>query len=404
MITVLVMASSPVDQGQLHLGKELKLIKHSLDSASNRDHFRVESCTAATVDDLRRYLVEHNPTVVHFCGHGAGAPGLCFEDDGGATHVVDGERLAKLFHLVNEEVKCVVLNACLSEAQAKAISEHIDFVVGMKEEIGDAAALKFAQGFYEAFWAGQSMEKAFKFGCSAINTANIPEDHIPVLLKSPRLGGMKLAYSEDVQKIENFILRFLRSEPPEQAKLTVQGDQVLAQLTNPDPVVRRRVWSAVRVLSMRTVRDPYKEVKTVLRSGTKSAEQTFYLKTKDNSFLIDWDATIGSWPMPFKTYKALGVSDVIRVRVVAELDDYFNYGFAKADGWVSVRLRHISGGYIHGFLHTTLPDREPLVKHLYDGKSHRLILDIFPGPDTSCVHIAKLAADSWVMPGGAEVK
>ena len=199
MISVLVLASSPLDQGQLHLGKEHKVIKHSLDSASNRDQYRVIACMAATADDLRRYLLEHSPTVVHFCGHGAGLEGLCFEDDNGRTHVVSGTSLAKLFHLVNQEVRCVVLNACFSDEQAKAISEHIDFVVGMRDAIGDDAALKFAQGFYEAVWAGEAFERAFKFGCSAIDTAGIAEDHVPVLLKSPRLGGIRLSYSEETQ-------------------------------------------------------------------------------------------------------------------------------------------------------------------------------------------------------------
>jgi hypothetical protein len=178
---------------------------------------------------------------------------LCFEDESGTTHTVNGERLAKLFHLINEDVKCVVLNACLSEVQAKAISEHIDFVVGMKEEIGDSAALKFTQGFYEAIWAGQSFEKSFKFGCSAIDTANISQEHIPVILKSPRLGGMRLEYAEDTQQIENFILRFLNSSASERASLSIQGDAIIPKISASQEHQPRTVWSSVSVLSLRTV-------------------------------------------------------------------------------------------------------------------------------------------------------
>lgn len=87
---------------------------------------------------------------------------------------MNGDRHAKLFHLLNEDIKCIVLNACLYDSQAQAISKPIDGVVGMNVEIGDLAALKFSQGFYEAIWAGQSYEMAFKFGCSALDTANIP--------------------------------------------------------------------------------------------------------------------------------------------------------------------------------------------------------------------------------------
>jgi hypothetical protein len=158
MDTVLVLASAPPSMTSLHLGKELKTIQHSLSRSLNRDQFRVVTCPAATVDDLRQYLVEYSPTVLHFCGHGFGEEGLCFEDDKGDAHPAPGDALAQLFHLVSDTVRCVVMNACFSEVQAKAISEHIDFVVGMKAEIGDAAAIKFAQGFYEAVWSGRSFD------------------------------------------------------------------------------------------------------------------------------------------------------------------------------------------------------------------------------------------------------
>jgi hypothetical protein len=44
-----------------------------------------------------------------------------------------------------------VLNACYSEIQANAIVQHIDYVIGMSQAIGDTAAIKFAMGFYDAF-------------------------------------------------------------------------------------------------------------------------------------------------------------------------------------------------------------------------------------------------------------
>ena len=80
-------------------------------------------------------------------------------------------------------MKCVVLNACYSEAQANAISQHIDYVVGMKKAIGDEAAIKFAVGFYDALGAGRDFETAYKFGCSAIDLKGIPEYLTPVLKK-----------------------------------------------------------------------------------------------------------------------------------------------------------------------------------------------------------------------------
>jgi len=54
---------------------------------------------------------------------------------------VSTESLAKLFKLFQENVECVLLNACYSEAQAAAIHQHIDCVIGMNQAIGDKAAI-----------------------------------------------------------------------------------------------------------------------------------------------------------------------------------------------------------------------------------------------------------------------
>jgi hypothetical protein len=140
-------------------------------------------------------------------------------------------------------------------------------------------------------------------------------------------------------------------------------------------------------------------VKTVVRSGLDAVSHTFYLKPNGDSYLVDWDATMGQWPVPFKTFKALGTSQPIMVRVEAELSDYFNFGYGKNE-YVSIELRHLNSGAIHGYIDLRHEDCEPLVGHLYDGKSHRIIVEIFPERhETSHELITRFVSDSWVMLG-----
>lgn len=398
MISVLVLASSPLDQGQLHLGKEHKVIKHSLDSASNRDQYRVIACMAATVDDLRRYLLEHSPTVVHFCGHGAGPEGLCFEEDSGGTHVVSGTSLAKLFHLMNQEVHCVVLNACFSEEQAKAISEHIDFVIGMRDAIGDDAALKFAQGFYEAVWAGESFERAFKFGCSAIDTAGMAENEVPVLLRSPRLGGIRLSYSEETQAVENFLLRYLNVDFQDRAQLTTEGSRLSEVFKEWYKREVPRVWSSVSVVRLDRVKPEYWEADVLARSGSVKFAHTYYLKVVAGGLLLDWKASTGYWPVPLRTLKALGSAVPVTVRVIAELDDYFNYGFEPGTHY-SVLLRDLARDHLHGFMPADCEDCSKLLAVLRDGREHRIMVAILPKePGTQVSLITRFISESWIDP------
>jgi hypothetical protein len=61
------------------------------------------------------------------------------------------------------------------------VAQHIPYVIGMNQAIGDRAALEFAVGFYDALGAGRSVEFAYNLGCSAIQLAGIAEHLTPVL-------------------------------------------------------------------------------------------------------------------------------------------------------------------------------------------------------------------------------
>jgi hypothetical protein len=179
--TILILAANPKGTPQLRLDQEVKKIEQGLERARKRDQFKLVQKWAVTDDDLRRALLDNEPEIVHFSGHGSGVDGLAFEDDSGQVLLISGDSLSRLFELCADHVKCVVMNACYSEAQADAIAQHIDYVVGMKKAIGDQAAIKFAVGFYDALGAGRDVETAFKFGCSAIDLKGIPDYLTPVL-------------------------------------------------------------------------------------------------------------------------------------------------------------------------------------------------------------------------------
>jgi hypothetical protein len=179
--TILVLASSPTNEARLRLDKEVREIDEGLRRSHHREKFTLQQRWAVRPDDLRRALLDFNPEIVHFCGHGSGDDGLVLENDAGLAQLVPTEALANLFkRFATRGLECVVLNACYSEIQAKAIAEHIDYVVGMNSGIGDDAAIKFAVGFYDELGAGWSYEDAYHGGCDAIALQGIPEEHTPV--------------------------------------------------------------------------------------------------------------------------------------------------------------------------------------------------------------------------------
>lgn len=178
---ILILTANPQNTNKRRLDEEVRDIQAGLERAKKRDRFEIISKWAVRSEDLRRALLDNNPQIVHFSGYGMQIEGLALETDTGQIQVVSTNSLASLFKLFKDEVECVLLNACYSDVQADAISQHIEYVIGMHHDISNRAAIKFAVGFYDAIGAGRSIVDAFELGCIAIELENIPESLTPVL-------------------------------------------------------------------------------------------------------------------------------------------------------------------------------------------------------------------------------
>ena len=180
---VLFLSADPTTESRLRLGEELREIQEKLQLGKLRERFKLDQRMSVRPVDISQALLDVQPNIVHFSGHGAATGELCFENQIGETHPVQPEALAALFEQFAKQVQCVLLNACYSEAQAHAIAQHVDYVVGMNKAIGDKAAIAFAIGFYQALGAGRPIEDAYKLGCVQIRLQSISEHLTPVLIK-----------------------------------------------------------------------------------------------------------------------------------------------------------------------------------------------------------------------------
>lgn len=178
---ILFLTANPTETAQLCLEREARDVGEELQRSQRREDFELKQQRAVRIRDLRRAMFDNKPQIVHFSGHGT-QEGLVLEDDDGRLNVVATDALSGFFRLFANQVECVLLNACYSAVQAEAIGEHIKYVIGMRKEIGDEAAINFAVGFYQALGAGFSIEDAFESGKNNIQMQDIPEDLTPVLL------------------------------------------------------------------------------------------------------------------------------------------------------------------------------------------------------------------------------
>ncbi len=189
--TILILSSNPKGTDPLRLDEELREIKAGIQRSRHRDQFRIECQSAVRARDMQRAMLDYKPQIVHFCGHGDRHWGLVLEDEVGKAKPVSGSALASLFELFADQLECVVLNACDSGVHAAAISQHIPYVIGMNQGIGDRAAIEFATSFYDALGAGESIEFAFRLGKNAVQLAGIAEENTPVLVPKPKSESSK---------------------------------------------------------------------------------------------------------------------------------------------------------------------------------------------------------------------
>lgn len=165
-------SANPVNENTLRLDREFRIIDNLLQSSKERDKFELISKWAIRLSDFTRIMLELNPNVIHFSGHG-NQSGLAFENENGKLEMIGIDSLDQLFSNFSGIVHCVLLNSCYSENIAKVISSHNIYVIGMKSEIGDNIAKRFSTGFYQALATGKSIEDSFRMGI--IHISNLDE-------------------------------------------------------------------------------------------------------------------------------------------------------------------------------------------------------------------------------------
>jgi CheY-like chemotaxis protein len=181
-IKILFLAANPSNTARLQIDAESRSIDQALRQAEFRDRFEVAQHWAVRVTDLQALLLRHEPDILHFSGHGSDRSELIFEDDLGRIQPVSARALGQLFSVLKGNIRCVVLNACYSEDQARAIAQHIDCVIGMSKSISDPASVSFSAAFYQALGFGRDVKTAFDLGCIQIDLANLGEQDTPKLL------------------------------------------------------------------------------------------------------------------------------------------------------------------------------------------------------------------------------
>jgi hypothetical protein len=165
--TILILVANPQGTTSLNLLPEVGKLQEALQRSLNRERFTIEWKVAVQQEDFRRHILDVKPWIIHFCGHGT-KEGLIVHDENQQAKLLSNQFLSDLLKNFADRLECLVLNACETEPLAEEVTKYINYAIGMNQEVEDRSAIIFAEAFYDAIGAGESIEQAFEIGKNAV--------------------------------------------------------------------------------------------------------------------------------------------------------------------------------------------------------------------------------------------
>jgi hypothetical protein len=140
------------------------------------------------------------------------------------------------------------------------------------------------------------------------------------------------------------------------------------------------------------------KVQARIENACQRTVQVYYLRIEDRVVKIEWEATVGHWSMPVKTYLALGTKEDIIARVFAQINNYYNCSFRETEGrFQSVRLHAGSGDILHGYIQRSGPAYEQLMTILADGNLHAITVSIRNVAEFDMPLITGVLSRTWIL-------
>ena len=182
-LRVLFLSANPErDTQPLRSETEARAIREEL----NRSRFQIDLRTdyAMRIDDISRVLLDFEPSIIHFSGHGESNK-LLFEDDRGRPAPVTANGLAAVLTSVRA-LRVILLNACESVTVADGLRDVAEYVIGIDGRISDHSAILFATGFYRTLASGKSSRECFEGGVAELRLHGLRDAAMPRLMTRER--------------------------------------------------------------------------------------------------------------------------------------------------------------------------------------------------------------------------
>jgi hypothetical protein len=177
-VTVLLFASEPRGQPPVSLDAEIREITAKINEARFGELIDLQPWLAAHAFDVIPSLNQYRPHMVQFSGHGT-PEGVLMMGPRNRSEPLAADRLMQMLKWTSDELRIAFFNICDSEAHARAAAEIFEASIGMRGQIKDMAARRFAAALYSGLAFGHSFQNSFQQACAAIG--HLPDSAAPQL-------------------------------------------------------------------------------------------------------------------------------------------------------------------------------------------------------------------------------
>jgi len=187
-IKILLIGAQPQKTDDISLNYELEQLE---DIIEGRPFLKLIPKYNATTVSFTKWLLRHNPHILHISAHGNKGV-IIFEDLDGKPTSVQIEKIASIIEAHNKRLSKkpnsrlfgIILSSCFSYSESMKIADKVQFVIAMTKSIQVESSIDFAKGFYIALAEGNSIKDAFDMGIAHIEDGE--EQNIPKLLPEDR--------------------------------------------------------------------------------------------------------------------------------------------------------------------------------------------------------------------------
>lgn len=161
-IPVLFLASAPSrTRPPVWLHDHVHAIGQAVRESHAGDRVKLIPSVVGRTRDLQDALLRHDPLIAHLAGHGDDPCVLYLGDGLGRERRVGKEALAMLFGMLREWIRVVIVNGCDTLPTVEALSQRVDYAIGMSRPLSDPSATVFARAFYGALAMGRTVQASF---------------------------------------------------------------------------------------------------------------------------------------------------------------------------------------------------------------------------------------------------